>query len=131
VIHDESRLLVSDELNGIISDEPPMLPGVVIATLTYDVGTGKSFLVGVLRSVLFGDEHEIEVEVSLVDAMALVYDRGDIVFDSFELKAGTVTDVTQGKFQVSALRMSDINAAENTCVLGFLLKRPSSDLITG
>ena len=131
MIHDESKLLVSDELVDVLADEPHTLPGVIIATLslTYDEAK-QSYLVGVLRSVLFGDEHEVEVAVSLDDAMPLVADRSDVVVNSFELKRGAVTDVTQGKFHLSALRISDINAVENTCVLGFLLKRLSQSIVT-
>lgn len=134
MIRDEDKLLVSDELSGVM-DDTQMFPGVILVILTYHprsiVNTDVNHIVGSARSVLLGDDHEVEFRVSLDDAMALIAARDNITVDKFELKSENTTHVTEGPFKISAARISDIHVTEHMCTLGVLLKRTTSNVLAG
>lgn len=80
-------------------------------------------LVGLLRSVLFDLEPELDVKVELTEALAVVKAR-DLAIAGFELQHGEESTVeVPGPFTIKAARIEDINAQTQTCVLMLQLQR--------
>jgi hypothetical protein len=129
-----SRVLMSDVLRGRVSEEIEdeatiaaadiLEKSVVSVVANLQVGTGKSTAVcGILRSVLFEAEPELEFRVTLDEALGIV-EAQNVQFLSFELHHGERVVRTPGPFLIKGARIDDIDALNGLCVLSLGLKRP-------
>lgn len=131
-----SRLLMSDVLRDRVQIDPAMEDeavlgaadvlegGVVSVIANVQIGTGKSTaIVGILRSVLFENEPELEFRVQLDDALDLVTVQ-NLQFLGYELHHGDRIIKTPGPFLVKGARIDNIDPASSLCDLSLGLKRP-------
>ena len=131
---DPERILVSDELKGKISDlddefdaEPlnnidSIASRYVTVSVVRVVESKKETLVGILRSVLFDIEPEIELKVQLSEAFDVI-EANNQYFDTFELELDRRIVKLDGKFNVKAARIQEIDVKEQMCVLALHLQR--------
>lgn len=138
LVTDNSRVLMSDVLKGNVPEiedaqsleKASMQAVFVIADRQFN---GKSNpMSGILRTILFDKEPEIEFVTQLDDALMTVSTEG-LAFGGFELQHGetsipfTAGEDPKGKwyFGVRAIRILDIDIMRQTCVLALSLKRVS------
>lgn len=87
------------------------------------IGGQQVPLAGLLRTVLFDTQPEIEFKVELSEALATVQ-ANDLVFEGFELQHGEETSLPMpGPFKVKAARIQEIDPVTQTCVLALQLQR--------
>lgn len=125
---DKSRVLMSDTLKGVLPD----LDGDNLSQLVGEgiyvvadrrVGGQQLPLAGVLRSVLFDVNPEVEMRIELAEALAVVQAQ-DLVFGGFELHHGEKTTVQlPGPFTVKAARIEEIDVPAQLCILLLQLQR--------
>lgn len=125
-----SRVLMSDALRdqlpeGDDSQSPfdELQNNAVYVVIDRRVGGLKKPITGVLSSVLFGVEPEIEVMVSLESALETVQaERLEIL--GIELQHGeNVTVPMPGPFNVKVARIDKIDVIQQSCILGMQLQR--------
>ena len=128
-----SKVLMSEVLRGRvdpeIEDEATQMgadaleKSVVSVIANVQIGTGKSTpIVGILRSVLFEAEPELEFRVTLDDALSLV-SAANPQFLGFELHHGDKVIKTPGPFTIKGARIDDIDPLQSLCILSLGLKR--------
>lgn len=77
---------------------------------------------GLLTTVLFGANPEIEIKVELIEALETIKANG-LTFDRFDLQYGEkVTVAMAGPFKARAARIQDIDPSTQTCVLALQLE---------
>lgn len=126
---------MSDMLKGNVSDlashddDDPYMEAVTSAETRYvhviadrRVANKSLPLVGLLRTVLFDEQPEIEFKVDLTEALATVKAAG-LSFAGFELEHGTEVVKMPGPFIVKAARIQEIDPLTQTCVLALHLTR--------
>jgi hypothetical protein len=129
-----SKVLMSDVLRGRVPEDledeavataADTLQGSVISVIAnVQVGRGVTTPVcGILRSVLFENEPELEFRLTLDDALAMVSTEG-LQFLGFELHYGDKQIKSPGPYTIKGARIDDIDAANGLCVLSLGLKRP-------
>jgi|SRR5579863_509824 len=129
-----SKVLMSDVLRGQVPEEiedeavngavDALEKSVISVVANVQVGKGKATAVcGILRSVLFEKEPELEFRVTLDDALAVVSAEG-LQFLGFELHRGDQVIKSPGPYDVKGARIDDIDAAAGLCVLSLGLRRP-------
>jgi len=97
---------------------------VVSVIANVQVGKGKSTAVcGILRTVLFEAEPELEFRVTLDDALSVV-EAQNIQFIGFEPHHGDRVIKVPRPFLIKGARIDDIDAMNSLCVLALGLKRP-------
>lgn len=125
---DPSKILMSETLKGHLpeleSDEIDQLSSQYVHVVVDRWVAGTQVpLTGLLRSVLFGLEPELDIKVELPEALAVVKAQ-NLVIAGFELQYGEESTVeVPGPFTVKAARIDDINAQTQTCVLMLQLQR--------
>ena len=129
-----SRVLMSDVLRGKVPAEledealvgaaDVLEQSVVSVIANVQVGRGKATaIVGILRSVLFENEPELEFRVQLDDALAVVSTEG-LQFLGFELHYGERQIKVPGPFLIKGARIDDIDPHVGLCGLSLGLRRP-------
>jgi len=86
------------------------------------IGAKSLPITGLLVSVLFDVQPEIEFKVELSEALITV-SANTLSFVSFELHHGETTVPIPGPFIVKAARIQDIDALNQMCVLSLQLQR--------
>ena len=130
-----SRVLMSDVLKGRVPEdlEDEAVAGavdvlekeVVSVIANVQVGTGKATAVcGILRSVLFESEPELEFRVTLDDALSIV-EAQQLQFLGFELHHGDRVIKGPGPLLIKGARIDDIDAPNGLCTLSLGFKRPA------
>jgi|SRR5579885_790021 len=130
-----SRVLMSDVLKGRVPEEledeavagaiDALEKSVVNVIAKIQIGEGKATAVcGILRSVLFETEPELEFRVTLDDALAIV-EAQSLQFLGFELQHDKRTIKCPGPFLIKGARIDDIDAPNGLCTLSLGLKRPA------
>lgn len=124
-----SHVLMSEtlkgQLPGLDGDDPlvQFAGQAVYVIIDRRIGGQPLPLSGVLSSILFGAEPEVEVHVELSEALVTVKaDNVQIV--AIELHHGEETTVpVPGPFTVKAARIDDIDVATQSCILALQLQR--------
>jgi hypothetical protein len=124
---DNSRVLMSEALRGQLPDlddaGPAALEGSYVhAVVDATIGDKQTAFVGILRSVLFGDRPEIELRLQLEEAIAFAKASSPVV-TAVHLLHGDEEVELAGPFTVVGLRLDDINAVEQLCVMSLGLQR--------
>lgn len=129
-----SKVLMSDVLRGRVTEEiedeatlaaaDALERSVVSVVANMQAGQGKSTAVcGILRSVLFETEPELEFRVPLDDALNVI-EAENLKLLGFELHHGDRTVKIPGPFLIKGARIDDIDALNSLCILMLGLKRP-------
>lgn len=124
-----SKILMSESLRGQIPDvedggDPiDQLSGqAVFAIVDRRIG-GQAFPVsGLLRSVLFDSEPELEISIELHEALATVKAQS-VLIGGFELHHGETTVEVPGPFEIKAARIQEIDVPRQLCVIAMQLQR--------
>jgi hypothetical protein len=122
---DTSKVLMSESLRGTVPDlEEGVAPDVqfVIAIGHRKVGNKEEPLVGSLVGVLFDQKPEIEIKVTVEEAINVI-EAQNLSFEKFEMHHGERIFELVGPFSVSAARMQDFDVATQMCVLMLSLSR--------
>lgn len=123
---DNSRVLMSDVLKGQVPELEGEAEGLealyVHVIVALRVGNKQTALAGILRSVLFGEDPELEFRVQLEEALAFV-EANDMQVLGFELHHGMKVIKVPGPLVVKAVRIDDVAFAEQLCTLSLGLKR--------
>jgi len=126
-----SSILMSDTLKGhvpALEEEPlpedPLAGEHVVVIAAKRVANQRDAIVGILRSVLFDVDPEIEFRIQLSEAMDIIEAPG-ISFDGFELHHGERIIKMGGPYLVKAARIDDISSKDQMCTLGLHLKKPA------
>ncbi len=123
-----SKILMSDALKGQLPDFEDekvarMSEQYVHVIIDRWVADKPVPLVGLLRSVLFDTEPELDVKVDLIEALEVVKST-DLMIKGFELQHGADTTISvPGPFSVKAARIDNIDAMTSTCILMLQLQR--------
>lgn len=119
-----SFLLMSDDLKDRISDDQQAgdVPAFVIVIADRVTAGAEKPIVGVLRTVLFDQEPEIEFKVMLSEAFSVINSNHQY-FKSFELQNGEDKINMPGPFVVKAARIQEVDPKDQMCVLALSLKR--------
>jgi len=128
-----SKVLMSDVLYGqvaadvedeAVNEAADALERTVVNVVAdFRFGQGEPTAVcGILRSVLFGKEPELEFRVTLEDAFSVV-DGQDIAFLGFELHHVDKVIKVPGPFNVTGARIDEVDAVHGLCVLSLGLQR--------
>lgn len=124
-----SKVLMSDSLKGLLPDElddeaaEKMERLTVTVVAAVQIGEKKTVIPGILRSVLFEVEPELEFRVQLHEAISFV-SANQLNFLGFELHHGTDIVKSPGPFLIKGVRIDDIDAVNQMCTLSLGLKRP-------
>lgn len=123
----KNQFMMSESLKNQVGDIDPELMGQlheqyvhVIADRTID-GQHEP-LVGLLRSVLFDVEPEIEFKVELTEALKTIKSN-NVAFLQFELHHGEEIVTIPGPFKIKAARIQDIEPKNQMCVIALHLRR--------
>jgi hypothetical protein len=126
---DPSRVLMSEALRGQVAEELENEAAVslehhaVTVVASIQLGDTKTAVVGLLRSVLFEAEPELEFRVQLDDALDVVAAQS-LQFLGFELHHSERVIETLGPFTVKGARIDDVDTLSQLCTLSLGLKRP-------
>lgn len=104
--------------------------GMVTVVADRIVGQQSLPLVGILHSVLFDVQPEIEFKVTLVEAFDVV-EATDLHFNDIDLHHGVRIVKLAGPFKVLAARIQEIDPSGQVCTLMLSLKRPTADKLRG
>lgn len=125
-----SKVLMSEALRGRLPEDmedeaatSPLEANMVTVVLHMQFGAQKTAVVGILRSVLFENEPEVESKVQLDEALTIV-SAEKMVFLGFELHHGERVIPCPGPFAIKGARIDDIDIASGMCLLSLGLKRP-------
>jgi len=135
---DTKNIMMSDLLKDHLNFEEDQLPEEIVpikieetqsdainSTLCAELafkGT-DSKLLGIVRSILFGNEYELEIVVDVEEALLLVTREGQII-TGVELQRGKVAPIKiLGPLQIKAGRIQEINVGQNSCVLAIQFMR--------
>lgn len=121
-----ANIMVSDALRDQLPDdfESTGLPEdqfVVVVAVRND-GSENPIITGVLRTVLFDVEPEIEFKVLLSDSFDIIQAQR-LGFEKFELHYGKRMIELVGPFTVKAARIQDIDVVNQMCVLALHMQR--------
>ena len=127
---DNRRVLMSEALKGQVpgleEDEDPfqhVAGRAVYAVIDRRIGNQQLPFGGMLRSVLFGLEPEVEVLVELPEALATVKAESMQIV-GVELHHGEETTIPiPGPFIVKAARIDNIDVVQQSCALSLQLQR--------
>jgi hypothetical protein len=126
---DPSRVLMSDVLKGQVPElegeaglDPVSGKHVIVVAEKVTNGSKKEGLVGILRSVLFDVEPEIEFRIDLTEALNIV-EAQRLAFGGFELHHEARVIPMPGPFVVKACRIDDISAQDQLCTISLHLKK--------
>ena len=129
---ENSRLLMSEALKGRLpaelEDEAAETLGnqAISAVIKLKIGDKSTAVIGILRSVLFEKEPELEARVALDDAFNIVSSQ-NVTFLGFELHYGEKAVVkVDGPFVVKGVRLDEVDALNQLCLLSLGLKRPAA-----
>lgn len=124
---DPSKILMSDVLHGHVDDfdDSMQMLGMSIIYVIIDRSIGlnktKPFS-GVLRGISIGVDVEIEMRLSLADAIEIIAED-KISIDGFELHQGeNIIKKSVSPFVSKAIRIDEIDAVNGLCVLGLQLQ---------
>ena len=126
---DPSRLLMSDALRGRLPEEleneaaETLEQSAVHVIAKFTVGDTGLAVIGLLRTVLFETEPELEFRTTLDDALTVVSAKS-LQFQGFQLQYGDRTVDVPGPFLIKGARIDDISVGDQLCVLALGLKRP-------
>ena len=132
---DTSRILMSEVLKGQVpelgdSNFAEIAAGMVTVVADRIVGQQSVPLVGIMHSVLFDAQPEIEFRVALSEAFDIV-EATDLHFNDIDMHHGTRIIKLRGPFQVSAARIQEIDSSGQVCTLMLSLKRLVGDKLRG
>ncbi len=125
---DPSRILMSDTLRGQVldldnaDDVDDLAHRYVTVVAARRLAGQLNPMTGILRTVLFDIEPEIEFRVELSDAFDLVQ-ADKQTFDCFELHHGTRIVNLVGPFTAKAARIQEIDVRDQMCVIALHLNR--------
>ena len=130
-----SKVLMSDILRGRVPEEledeamagavEALEKSVISVVANVQVGSGKATAVtGILQSVLFENEPELEFKLVLDDALAIV-EAQQLQFLGFELHYGERVVKVPGPLIIKGARIDQIDTAHGLCVLSLGFKRPA------
>jgi hypothetical protein len=126
---DPSKVLMSEALRGQVpvelEDEAVETLGsqAVTVVAAVQIGDTKTAIVGLLRSVLFEAEPELEFRVTLDEAFNMI-EAQQLQFLGFELHYGDRIIRRPGPLLVKGVRIDDIDTVNQLCTLSLGLKRP-------
>lgn len=112
---DNSRVLMSDSLKGQIPDieeqQQALIDRLIKVTATWKSGDDDKLktIVGSLRTVMFGQDPEIEFRALLEDVLDIV-SANNVVFTSIELKHVDRTVHLPANLKVTAARILDFES---------------------
>lgn len=131
VTPDRSKILMSDSLKDVFREEDPFAEAesiedkFVIIALDHIVG-GKRIepILGTLVSFLLDASPEVEVKVSIPIAFSIFKSMGQLNHvNELQLHHGDDQFSLEGPYVIEAIRVQDINAAAQTCVLAMKLSK--------
>ena len=129
VTPDRSKILMSDSLKDVFREEDPFddvekaEDKFVIIALDHIVD-GKRIepILGTLVSFLLDQSPEVEVKVSIATAFSIFKSMAQQNHvNELQLHHGEDQISLEGPYLIEAIRMQDINAAAQTCVLAMKL----------
>jgi hypothetical protein len=118
---------MSDALRGRIPDleDQPVVAaaenGAGYVHCTINVSNNEMPIVGLTCSALLCEKPELELKVMLDTAMDLAARKGDTVIESIELQHLDRKVTIDGPFMIVALRLQEIDARTQVCVLAMQL----------
>ena len=124
-----SKVLMSEVLRGRVPEEieneaaQSIENGMVTVLIQVQRGPKRTSIPGILRSVLFEAEPELEAKVELDEALNII-EAKDLQLLGFELHHGDRVIQVPGPFWVKGTRIDEINPLDGMCLLMLGLKRP-------
>lgn len=131
---DRSRLLMNDSLRSTFGDIDPFdvgpskhVEGITVAIDRSVGATRAQPLVGQLTTLLMDESPEIELVSSINIAFGVVKDMGETnMVLEIQLHHGDDVMSIVGPYEISMLRVQDINVHAQTCVIAMkLTKQPT------
>lgn len=125
--NNDSRILMSDSLresmgNDDIFKEESQKDSFIIVALDRTVAGQSSSVVGVLSSILLDRHIEIEMRISIEDALQTVKSLSEEnCVNEVQLHHGDEVVSITGKYVIDAARVQDINSSLKVCVLAMKL----------
>lgn len=122
----KDKMLMSEELRNQFGDGDEI--GDVASNYVHVIADRRingqpDPITGLLSSILFSKEPEIEFKVQLDEALRSVKES-NVAFHNFELQHGSESSIKiPGPFIVVAARIQDIDVHSQTCILALHLKR--------
>jgi hypothetical protein len=122
-----SRVLMSEALKGRVTEEIEDESAVVdqnfvTVVLHVQVANKKTAIVGIMRSVLFESEPELDVRVQMSEALDIV-SADALVILAFELHHDERVIKVPGPFKVKGARIDEHTPGTDLCLLSLGLKR--------
>ena len=127
-----ARVLMSEALKGHLPEPDEdgdydqfsaMAGNAVYVVIDRRLSGQSTPLSGLLRSVLFDAEPELEVMIELSEALAVVKAE-NMSIEGFELHHGNDTTVTvPGPFTLKAAMIQDIDVMQQSCIIALQLQR--------
>lgn len=126
-IPNNERVLMSEQLKGQVPEFDDERLDEIAGSFVHVIADRRfkgepDPLVGMLKTILFNVEPELEFTVELAEAIRSVSTDG-LTFGGFELHHGETDTKIPGPFSVVSARIQDIDPARQTCVLALHLKR--------
>jgi hypothetical protein len=123
---DNSRMLMSDILKDRVDDANQIekfVEEAICVVVDRRIDMEKLPLTGILKTVMFDTEPEIEIMVEISEAL-LTISSGNLEILGIELQHGIKTTVPMpGPFQIKAARIHDVDVINQTCTLALHLQR--------
>jgi hypothetical protein len=114
---------LSDEITNEAFDQSNVYNNSITVVLNLSFGSTPNVMVGMLRSVLFDFEPEIDVRMQAADAFGIV-SANNVSVLGIEIHRGeNVVTLGQGPFVIKCARIDEISIADGLCTLSLGLKR--------
>lgn len=123
----DSRILMSDSLRDSLKEsnpfqDEPQVEKYVIIALDRVVGTQSSSIVGSLSSILFDSHIELEMQVTVDDAMIVIKSlNSENYVKEIQLHHDVEVVTVTGPYVIDAARLQDFKPALKSCVLALKL----------
>lgn len=128
MVADKSHVLMSDVLKNKVvlesDDVSELMDEHVMVVAERVMGDVADTMTGILRGIMFGAEPELEMRVSIEEAMSVVK-ANDLSFKGFKIEHGDNVVEVPGPFIVKACRFDEISVEDQLCTLGLHLKKPA------
>ena len=129
--NDESRILISNELVDQLPDIDQISGIIDELLLVYirDDASGVE-ISGSASSLLFADDPEVEVKMSISGALDVLKNREKALFTSIKVAHNKNLIQLEGKYEIHAAKIFNVNVEEQSCILAVGLKQVKKDLLT-
>lgn len=115
----DSKIMVSSELEGLLPElEEQLGVNSTFITVSLFFVENNVILNSNLRSFSTTPSTYIEINISIKEALKMLKNKGDVIFEKFQINYQETNLVINGPFTIGNTSLKEINYLADNCTLG-------------